>query len=155
MPYSGILTRISQRPSVFSVKRKSGRKNGPPPRQRVGASASRALQAGYADLTRDGMHFHAAAAAAHMGSKGMLALLLDNDGNVGANFAGGCFRRKMQIRRGGDTQQHSARNRLQIPLAVCGGIALKQEPAGDHIRFQLIIRALVFTLSPGVSFLDT
>src|SRR5260370_36406478 len=137
MPYSGILTRISQRPSVFSVKRKSGRKTGPPPRQRVGANASRALQAGYADLTRDGMHFHAAAAAAHMGSKGMLALLLDNDGNVGANFAGGCFRRKMQIRRGGDTQLHSARNRLQIPVAVGAGIALNRDQAGDRMRFNV------------------
>ena len=92
-----ILTRISQRrPGVFSVERESGLgtvtelpNSGPP------AGGGRALQAGYADLAGDRMHFHATATAAHMGSKGMLALLLDNDGNVGTNFTGCCFRREM------------------------------------------------------------
>src|SRR5258707_8916876 len=61
----------------------------------------------------------------------------------------------MQIRGPGDTQLHSSRNRLQVPIAVGGRIAFHGDQAGDGMCFDVIRSALDFDFATRVGGLDT
>src|ERR1700675_2139642 len=88
------------------------------------------------------MHVHASATAAHVGPKRMLALLLNDDGNVGANFAGDCFGGKMEIRRSRDAEMHGTRNCFQFPMAVRAWIALDGNAPRGRMRLHVTCRTL-------------
>ena len=76
------------------------------------------FRAADADFARDGVHVNASTTAAHVGSKRMFALLLDDDRNVGANLAGDRFRREMKIRGSRHAELYGTGYRFQFPIAV-------------------------------------
>src|ERR1700682_6805726 len=103
---------------------------------------TRLFRAADANLARDSMHVHASATAAHVGPKRMLALLLDDDRDVGANLAGDRFRREMEIRRSRDTEVNGAGCCFQFPVAVRAWVSLHGNPSRGGTRFHVLCRAL-------------
>src|SRR6266446_6646476 len=103
----------------------------------------------------DGVHVHAAASVAHVGPKGMLALLLDDDGNIGANLAGNRFRGEMEIRRGRDPELYRAGNRFKFPVAVCARVSLNGDAARGRMRLHIICRALNLDVAAGGTRFDS
>src|SRR5258708_7262869 len=85
----------------------------------------------------DGGDFDAAAAGPDARAERMFALLFDDDGNVGLDFAGDGVGGKMEIRVGGNTELHSAGGGLEIPIAGGAGIALHVDAAGCGVRFHV------------------
>ena len=75
------------------------------------------------------MDIHSSAAAAHVGSKRMFALFLDDNGNVGANLTGDGFRREVKIRGRWHAELHGAGHGFQFPVAVSARITLNGNAA--------------------------
>src|SRR5258708_19404615 len=94
------------------------------------------------------MHVHASAAAAHVGPKRMLALLLDDDRNVGANLAGDRFRREMEICRSRDAELYGTGYRFQFPVAVGARISLHGKAPRDRMRLHIICPPLNLHFAP-------
>src|SRR2546429_223446 len=107
------------------------------------------FRAGHSNFARDGMHVHASATAAHVGPKRMLALFLDDDGNVGANLAGDRFRRKMEIRRSRDAELNGTGYRSKFPVAVGTWISLYGNTSRGRTRLHVTCRALNLDFATG------
>src|SRR6202045_2461860 len=108
------------------------------------------FRAADANLARDSMHVHASATAAHMGPKRMLALLLDDDRNVGANLAGDRFRREMEIGRSRNAELYGTGYRFQFPVAVRAWVSLHRNPSRGGLRLHVLCRALNLDFAAGV-----
>src|SRR5712692_1828111 len=94
-----------------------------------------------ANFAGDGVDFDAAAAGPDARAERMFALLFDDDGNVGLDFAGDGVGGKMEIRVGGNAELHGAGGGLEIPIAGGAGIALHVDAAGCGVRFHVAGRA--------------
>src|SRR5437660_3794330 len=75
------------------------------------------------DAAGDGADFDAAAGSADMSAKGMLVLVFDDDGKIGANFARDCFGGEMETGVFWDGNFDAAGSGLEMPVRVAGGIA--------------------------------
>src|SRR5260370_33454863 len=89
----------------------------------------------------DGVDFDAAAAGPDACAERMFALLFDDDGNVGLDFAGDGVGGEMEIRVGRNAELHGAGSGLEIPIAGRAGIALDVDAAGCGVRFHVARRA--------------
>src|SRR6266446_457929 len=103
----------------------------------------------------DGMHVHAAASVAHMGPQGMLASLLDDDGNIGANLAGNRFRGEMEVRRSRDAQLDRAGDCFKFPVAVRARVSLNGDAARGRMSLNIICRAFNLDVATGGSGFDS
>src|SRR5207245_8907237 len=83
------------------------------------------------------------------------ALLLDDDGDVGANFTGGGFGGEMQVGGCWDGKLHAARNRFQLPVTIGAGIALHGNASGSGMSLHVICRALNINFAAGGFCFDT
>src|SRR5713226_7730242 len=90
-----------------------------------------------ANFAGDGVDFDAAAAGPDACAKRMFALLFDDDGNVGLDFAGDGVGGEMEIRVGRNAELHGAGGGLEIPIAGGAGIALHVDAAGCGVRFHI------------------
>src|SRR5260370_11083774 len=95
------------------------------------------------------MHVHAPATAAQVGPKRMLALLLDDDRDVGANLSGDRFRRKMEIRRIRDAELYGTGYRFQFPVSVRACVSLYRIPSRGCMRLHVLCRALNLHFAAG------
>ena len=107
------------------------------------------LRGADADFAGDGVDFDAAAAVAHAGAQGMLALLFDHDRHIGLDLAGNGFGGQAEICVGRNAELHHARNRLQIPVAAVAGISLHVHASRDGVCFHVARRALHFDGAAG------
>src|SRR5229473_8132344 len=94
-----------------------------------------------ANFAGDGVDFDAAAAGPDARAERMFALLFDDDGNVGLDFAGDGVGGEMEIRVGRNAELHGAGGGLEIPIAGGAGIALNVDTAGSGVRFHVARRA--------------
>src|SRR5260370_19683759 len=94
-----------------------------------------------ASFAGDGLDFDAAAAGPNACAERMFALLFDDDGNVGLDFAGDGVGGEMEIRVGRNAELYGAGGGLEIPIAGGAGIALHVDAAGCGVRFPAARRA--------------
>src|SRR6266481_4956973 len=101
-------------------------------RRTRGSTCRKLFRAAQVNFAGDGMHVHTAASVAYMGPQGVLALLLDDDRNIGTDFAGNGFSREMEIRRSRNAQLYAAGGRMRLHI-ICR--ALNLDVAAGGIRF--------------------
>ena len=93
------------------------------------------------DAAGDGADFDAAAGSADMSAKGMLVLVFDDDGKIGANFTGDGFGGEMETGVFWDGNFDAARSGLEMPVRVAGGIAGDFNSAGSAAGFHVVVGA--------------
>src|SRR6266481_3503564 len=118
-------------------------------RRTRGSTCRKLFRAAQVNFAGDGMHVHTAASVAYMGPQGVLALLLDDDRNIGTDFAGNGFSREMEIRRSRNAQLYGAGNCFEFPVAVRAGVSLNGDAAGGRMRLHIICRALNLDVAAG------
>src|SRR5260370_17130932 len=107
-------------------------------RRTRGSDCRKLFRAAQVNFAGDGMHVHTAASVAYMGPQGVLASLLDDDRNIGTDFAGNRFSREMEIRRSRDAQLYRAGNCFKFPVAVRARVSLN----GDATRGRMSLHIL-------------
>ncbi len=91
------------------------------------------------DAAGDGADFNAAAGSADVSAEGVLVLILDDDGEVGANLSGDGFGGKMEAGVFRDGDFDAAGNGFQMPVAVADGIAGDFDSAGSAAGFYVVV----------------
>jgi len=94
-----------------------------------------------ADAAGDGAYFDAAAGSADMGAKRMLVLVFDDDGKIGANFAGDGFGGEMEAGIFWNGNFDAAGSGFEMPIGVAGGIAGDFDSTGSAAGLDVVVGA--------------
>src|SRR5262249_24450928 len=93
------------------------------------------------DAAGDSADFNAAAGSAEMSAKGMLVLVLDHDGEIGADFPGDGFGGKIEASVFGNRNFDAAAGCFQMPITVARRIAGDFDAAGGRTGFNVVASA--------------
>jgi len=92
-----------------------------------------------ADAAGDGADFDATAGSADMGAKRMLVLVFDDDGKIGANFAGNSFSGEMEAGIFWNGNLDAAGSGFEMPVGIAGGIPCDFNSTGSAAGLHVVI----------------